>query len=745
MLLAAPRALLALDRVAPAAAFLAAAAGAAAHPSPTGWRGLDVVATALIAGVVVWLAVAAPPALVALAGGLALVGDPSRGAVLVAIAVGVALAAAFGPHEPRVLTGLAAVPVVVGALSLRRPSATGATALLALICLALPAAPALLRLPWRSQRWFLRSLAGTAAAIALGSAAGAVAAATARSPLATGAAKARSALTEAGRGDIGGADRDFLDAGANFHAARRRVDAWWSRPARAVPIVAQQLRAAGALASAGQDLSRTAVRAIAIADAKDLRIQAGRISLEKIEALDRSTAGAVNALARARHQLAAAKSVWVVPQVERKRRALSDRLARAEASLTDARRAIAIAPPLLGRDGPRRYFLALQTPSESRGTGGFIGSFGQVGANGGAVTLDRIGRTADLDTGGSPEQRKLEAPPDYVARYGRFDPQLLWQNVTMSPDFPTVASVIEGLYPQSGGAPIDGVIALDPYGLAALLSVVGPVSVPPWPEPITAANAAHVLLFDQYVVLDGQARVDFLGNVARAVWQRVLSTPATVADLARAMSPAIRGKHIQLASSRDDEERQFVALGVSGTIGRSSGDSIGVVTQNASGNKIDWFLHRTVEVDDTVDPSSGATRTHVHIVLRNDAPAAGLPAYVIGNALTPPLPNGTSKLYLSVYSPLQLEAARLDGRPTDMESEVELGRHVFSRFLTVGPNGTATVDLDLAGREAPGAGRALRLLRQAVVSADDYRVTIRWGRVRKTADLSLDRDVTISW
>ena len=42
---------------------------------------------------------------------------------------------------------------------------------------------------------------------------------------------------------------------------------------------------------------------------------------------------------------------------------------------------------------------------------------------------------------------------------------------------------------------------VDPLAVAALLKAIGPVSVPSWPVPISAENAASVLLHEQYVAL----------------------------------------------------------------------------------------------------------------------------------------------------------------------------------------------------------------------------------------------------
>ena len=111
-----------------------------------------------------------------------------------------------------------------------------------------------------------------------------------------------------------------------------------------------------------------------------------------------------------------------------------------------------------------------------------------------------------------------EAPEDYVRRYGQFLPQRNLQNVNLSPDFPTVGKVLESLAPQAGVGDVDGVVAVDPEGLAAILELTGPVPVAGWPTDITAENVVDVTLSEAYrAFADTPERADFLGDVAQTV------------------------------------------------------------------------------------------------------------------------------------------------------------------------------------------------------------------------------------
>jgi hypothetical protein len=278
------------------------------------------------------------------------------------------------------------------------------------------------------------------------------------------------------------------------------------------------------------------------------------------------------------------------------------------------------------------------------------------------------------------------------------DPKRPFANANSSPHFPSVAQALASLYRQSGGRPVDGVVAVDPIGLAALLQAVGPVQVKEWPVPIAAENAVSILLFEQYVRYQGDERIDFLSKVTDAVWQRLTTSTPGVLGLATALSPALAGKHMQVSSLHPAEEGVLDRLGVNGAMAPMWGDFLGMVTQNGSGNKMDWFLRRAVDYRARFDPGSGRLTSTVRISLQNLAPSGGLPPYILGSALDPPRPYGVNRVYLSIYTPLGLTGARIDGRSTTVESDSERERNVFSVFVTIPPGGTATVEVDLRGR-----------------------------------------------
>jgi hypothetical protein len=309
-----------------------------------------------------------------------------------------------------------------------------------------------------------------------------------------------------------------------------------------------------------------------------------------------------------------------------------------------------------------------------------------------------------------------------------------------------VGKVIGGLYPQSGGEPIGGVIAIDPAGVAALLRLTGPLVVPGWPDPISGDNAEHILLYDQYVRLQNTAeRIDFLGTTAKLVWERLaageLPPPKAIV---RALGPAVVAKHLQITSLDPSEDRVLARAGVNGRVLPVDGDALAVITQNACGNKIDWFLQRDVNYRATVD-ATGQLDARLTVTLRSNAPPSGLPGYLIGNPFKPAVPSGTNRLYLSVYTPLTLRDARVDGAPATLGSERELGRAVYSTYVDIPPQGAVTVELHLAGVMAASAPYKLGLHAQPLVNPDRVVATFTRGKRRpqsRRVVLSADRDLT---
>ena len=755
------------------AAALAAASGIGAAlggAAPTGWVVTDALLAAALGASMVLAASRAGPVTCAAAGGLAVLcsGGSTPAAVAAGGALGIAAAVLAGGREAPVLLALAGAGLAQAAVRLEWPAPTGTSALAATIIVGPVLLAGLARGPKRARKVVLRTAGAAVVLSAVASGLAVLAALGARTSVDAGVQAARDGLGAVERADRDDAADKFARAAAAFDEADGSIGAWWARPALAVPVVGQHAKALRTLAGAGADLAAVGARAAREADPATLRLTDGAFDLVALGRVREPLEAARASLVRSRRALDDARSPWLVAPVADRVDELGDRVRSASDSTETAVLALRNAPALLGADGPRRYFLAVQTPAEARASGGLIGNWGELVADDGKISLGRFGRTQELNTAGNPAQRRITAPADYVRRYAPYKPNLYWQTVTMSPDFPAVAQVIEELYPQSGGAPVDGVISVDPAAFAALLRLIGPVPIEGRDEMLSADNVERVLLHEQYLQFDENAeanRVDFLDTATRSVFARLTSTtlpsPRAVAD---ALAPAVAGRHLQLASTHPAEQRFFERIGAAGAVPPVLGDGVGVVTQNFNGNKIDWFLRRSYSYVATYDPATGEVTSTLEVRLRNDAPADGLPRSVIGFGGSaalgqPQTAFGENLLLLSVYSPLELEGMTVDdGQEIKVTRQNELGRRVYSALVSVQSMSTRTVTLKLAGRVPRGDYR-LDVFRQPTVAPDEATLSVTFpegwevesvgegatvaGR-KATRTITLDRSSTLA-
>jgi len=714
---------------------LAAVAASFADAEPTTWAPADVALTAGFAAVTTVAASIARRWTWLVAAGTA--GFLARGNELVAcagVAVLVAMyAAAFSDRRNRVLGAVVGATAVQVLLRLPELRFNGLTALIAVAALA-PMWVSGYQMCRRRTARRVRQAALVLGSLLLAATAGlAVAALEGRSQTQSAVAEMRLGLDDARAGKQDESVAHLEAARAGFASANRSFSSWYARPARAVPILSQHLRAARIMAAAGEDLAGTAEVAANTARYEDLRASGGQVNLPLLESMAAPVSASVDSLARADHELQHAPSAWLLPGVadplEDFRGQVRDTLPEAR-SAADAVRSV---PPLLGANGPRRYFIAFGTPSEARGLGGFIGSYGELTVTDGKLELSQAGSIHELSEHAGFESRRLTGLDEYQGRYGRFQPARFLQNTTASPDFPTVAEALRQLYPQAGGNPVDGVIYVDPYGIAALLKLTGPVSVEGLDRQLTADNAVDFLLRDQYIEfsLKEDGRNEMLVRATRATFEaltaRTLPGPRTIID---ALAPAAAQRRLQFVAF-DSADRAFLdRLHVTGAFPPGDegddGDFFSFRTSNGGASKIDSFLERAIDYHVRVDPATGTTDVTATVVLRNNAPPSGLPGYIIGNSPgapgVPREPAGTNILDFSVYADGVLQEATHDGAPMPLQAQVELGHHVWSNRVSIPPGGETRLVFRFQGRASPTY--RLDVVQQPVVGADELSVEV---------------------
>ncbi|MEP7055346.1 MAG: DUF4012 domain-containing protein [Actinomycetota bacterium] len=370
---------------------------------------------------------------------------------------------------------------------------------------------------------------------------------------------------------------------------------------------------------------------------------------------------------------------------------------------TKLRDATGIAPAMLGADGPRRYFVALQTNAELRGSGGLLGAYAILEADGGRLRLSQLGANKALRDTYPQTTDGLDA--DFAARYDAFGADGFWLNSNMSAHFPTVSKIWSSMYERSAGVHIDGSIAVDPIALAQILKATGPATGPGG-ESVSADNIVALTEQQIYARYPAYAQ-DALRNalqldIARSLYDRLVAPVSHDVGLLPQLGAAAGGGHVHMASSHPIEQAIIERSSVGGALPAADGPYLQLALNNAGGTKLDYYLKTSI--DYSFEAAHGNNEdVSMTVKLRSDAPSTGLPEYVVirpdqpGNKSLIP---GQNRLHVSIYGGrgATLRGAGLDGVPLQLDAGTEQGHPVWSAFITLDPGQERTIVVALTER-----------------------------------------------
>lgn len=486
-----------------------------------------------------------------------------------------------------------------------------------------------------------------------------------------------------------GDNPDLRPLQERVHAAAVRTDGFLWRAAEWVPYFGTDLHAVRGSATAVDDLTREALPPLeqALQTLRGDRFVAdGRVDLTALARVHRDVSAARPAVADAHRAVRGLRAHLVDGQLAD----LQARLARLDDAVALADEALAQAPALLGAHGQRRYLLAVQNNAEARATGGLIGAVGELSVRNGRLELVRTLTANQLPNAPRPVPDDPAAARTWVA----IGSTLAWFDANLTPHVPDAARNVAGLWRSQTGQRVDGVVFVDAVSLQHL--VRSPVALPDG-RSVDPADVVDFICRREYVDYpDVETRKPLLRVLAGAIFK-----DATHGGDLEPLATAARSGHLLAWFSRPAEQRLLTGRLVGGTLPTDGSAYLELLTQNFGGNKLDYYLHRTVRVRREGDA------LRVTVELRNEAPT-GLPTYMTGrpDRPVPPVPYGQAKVGLSLYGGkgARFEQATLDGRPaqgmqvdTDhglgfatIEVEVPRGRPVVLSFLVRGPSGLLT-------------------------------------------------------
>lgn len=387
---------------------------------------------------------------------------------------------------------------------------------------------------------------------------------------------------------------------------------------------------------------------------------------------------------------------------------LQDQAAMLAGLLGNTALAARLAPSMMGADGPRTYLMGFQTNAEARGTGGLLGGFGILRLDNGVPTVDNLGPNTQL----ADASAAVDLGREFNEVYGWTNPLTDFRNSNLSPHFPFAAQIWKSMWERQAGAPIDGVIAIDPVALSYVLGAIGSVMLADG-EVITQENVVELTESTAYIRFptDQAARKKYLQDIANAVVTKMTGHIQSPRKLLDALGRAASERRIAAWVASPDDQTLLETTQLAHAVPDDSAPYAAVIINNLAGNKMDYYLHREIEY--VADGCDGDTRdSTITARLANTSTGKPLPDYVGGSAglsadVPLKVPNGTM---ITAVRIIATDGARLmsvtsNGKRVAAITSRDRGHPSFEVQVVIPPGQSGELVFRLTEPTAPGAPR----------------------------------------
>lgn len=251
---------------------------------------------------------------------------------------------------------------------------------------------------------------------------------------------------------------------------------------------------------------------------------------------------------------------------------------------------------LLGDENPHRYLILLQNNSETRPTGGFIGSYILVDIKNGYIENLQVHDVYDL------QEKDLKiAPPEFLKKFTQY---WFFRDSNFSSDFPTSAEKAAWFLVNSGGPQVDTVIAINQGLIKGLLEVTGPIQV----GNFGTLNSENYEFLLSYVIegkIWGEEDPKHILKVFIPEFKNQLLKEEYLGKISSKLYKAVQQKHVMMWSKDENVESLFDSTGLSGKMAQTkeNEDYLSVVNFSIGGSKSDKFVEENIIHETTIGRS----------------------------------------------------------------------------------------------------------------------------------------------
>jgi hypothetical protein len=404
------------------------------------------------------------------------------------------------------------------------------------------------------------------------------------------------------------------------HEFKRADDAYQRDPllrlAGFLPWIGDQTRAAGGLAKLGAAVSTFGIDAVTVAqDGVALTGQKSKQSLgerlaDYVQAHETSFKRLDSEFGAVQSARATIPSKHLVLPLATAVGNLDGKLDKLGQQWNHVETTMGAARFLLGIDHPRTFLVINLDSGELSSAGGGIGRFGVL-----HVDHGKLGTLEFRDVYTLHEPQPKPGSPGYVEPPQPIAEHIIGGSLTFRdagwwPDFPTTAAVLERLLKRDEGTTVDGVIGIDPYFMADLLGLVGPVTVPFVHDTFDAQTFYIKSIYHSGLILPDKPhnRKDFLAFIGAEVQKRLLSLPAErLSTVAATMQRACARRDLQLTFPDDHALKMASNLSCTGALIHTNDDFL-MVTSAITLAKNNAWLRRSFSL--SVSPGADSYVRH---------------------------------------------------------------------------------------------------------------------------------------
>ncbi len=507
---------------------------------------------------------------------------------------------------------------------------------------------------------------------------------------------------------------NFDSATLNFATSKKMIDKFGLGIAGIIndlPI-STPISTAASLVAAGENVSNAGKSAAELME-KISRLDKDNFSLSSVSEFQADIDKMASNLKSAEKNLNNANINYIPEDLRGKLEIVKNQLPAITDNFENLSRDFPIMAKMLGSDRPQKYLLVFENNSEIRAGGGFIGSYGILDLEDGKI------KNLFIDGIFNPDGQLNEkiVPPMPIQKISA-----AWSmhDANWFADFPTSAKKVALFYEKTGGATVDGVIAITPSVTEKMLRITGPIEMPEYNITINENNflmETQLQVEELYDIKENKPK-KFLADLAPKIISKLFDTENLNAqekieryfEIVNLVEESFREKHIILYHRDNEIESMIIKRGWGGQVLNSSGDYLNVVNSNINGYKTDTVINEQI-IHNTEILSDGSIIDTVRVIRKHTGGTSDYDWYnrVNSNYMRVYVPIGSVLLEASGHTlqdyepPVDYSDFETDPDIVEIESTIkvdpetgthifeEAGKTVFGNWVYVSPGETVEV------------------------------------------------------